>query len=334
MSTLRQLLTSLLGRFLKFLASVRGIAPPFRLINRLFAFVASLRRWARTTPHPRKSTLHRGRQGPPESSATVNSNIICAMNVPSPGSSDVHGRGRPSPADLSYIDARSPSGHLIPPVPARRYSRDHIALMAGSLYEEPDEINQDTSRIATDSMPPSNSSITSTHHVQFVSQTSGPDIPTHPPYPPPPSSIHQTIDVPLEAPPGTSTPRSAPLPSDTDRLDPYRSRTPSSINSSRKSLSQRSCNSRNSVGRASYQEYRGPRDRPRTSAANRVAPASHTLGTAEPGGSAAFLPTIAPPSTVDPNRPGEPTNVGYEREYNYYPMSIDGVPRYEGRKTR
>ena len=331
-SPLKQLLTQLLSRFLKFLASIRGL-PPCRLINRIFAFLASLRRWTRT--NPRRPTLYQ-RQKPPTSLATLDSGIVCAMNVPSLGPSDAHERTRPSPVDSPYTNARSPSGHLIPysPAPARRYSRDYIPWMAGSqasFHDEPNEINRDTdtSQVATDSiLPPSSSTPVGSH-------TPSSDVLTYPSHPPSPP--HQTIGFAMETSPGAlsvkTSPRAPHLHFDTNKLEPHRSRTPMSVKSSQPSVSQKSCSSRNSIGRASYRAHRGPPARVRTPASNQDAlvfgPPS--LRTAEPGGSAVFGTIIAPPSADDPNRPGEPIGIGGPR---FYPMSVGGVLRYEYRKTR
>jgi hypothetical protein len=329
-SPLKQLLTQLLSRFLKFLVSIRGL-PPCRLISHIFAFLASLRRWTRT--NPRRPTLYQ-RPKPPTSLATLDSGIVCAMNVPSPGPSDAHERARPSPVDSPYTNARSQSGHLIPysPAPARRYSRDYIPWMAGSqasLHEEPSDIDHDRSQVATDSILPSSSSTTVGSH------TPSSDVPTHPSHPHSPP--HQTIGFALETSPGTpsvkTSPRTPHLHFDTNKSEPYRSRTPLSVKSSQLSVSQKSCNSRNSIGRASYRAHRGPPARVRTPASNQDAlvfgPPS--LRTAEPGGPAVFGTIIAPPSADDPNRPGEPIGIGGPR---FYPMSVNGVLRYEYRKTR
>ena len=312
-SPLQQLLTRLLSRFLKLLApSIRGLL--CRLINRIFAFLASLRRW--TCINPRRPTLYQ-RQKPPTPSATLDSGIICAMNVPSPGPSDAHERARPSPVDSPYTNERRPSGHLSPysPAPARRYSRDYIPWMAGSqgsLRDEPSEINHDTPQ--TDSILPSSSDVL-TH-------------PSHPPSPP-----HQTISFVLETSPGTPSvemsPRSPHLYFDTNKSEPHRSGTPMSAISSQHSISHKHCDSRNSIGRASYRAHLDPPARVRTPAFNQDtricgSPSFPTLG-------ADFGTIILPPSADDPNRPGEPIDVGGTR---FYPMSVSGVFRYRYRKTR
>ena len=323
---LQQLLTRLLSRFLKLLApSIRGFKlPPChgRLISRIFAFLASLRRWTCTNP-----SLYQ-RQKSPTSSATVDSGIVCAMNVPSPGPSDAHERARPSPVDSPYTNERSPSGHLTPysPTPARRYSRGYIPWVAGSqdsLHDEPSEINHNTSQVAAGSILLSSSGTT-----VYGSHSPSSDILTHPSHPP--SPLHQTI------PSVKTSPRAAHLPFDTNKAEPHRSITPLSVNSSQLSVSQKSCKSRNSVGRASYRVHRGPPARVRTPASNQGASvfgpsSSPTLRRAEPGGSAVFGTIIAPPSADDPNRPGEPINVG---EPTFFPMSVSGVLRYDRLKTR
>ena len=334
-STLKQLLIQLLSRFLKFLASIRGL-PPCRLVNRIFAFLASLRRWTRPT-NPRGPTLYQ-RQKQPTSSTTLDSGIVCAMNVPSPGPSDTHERVRPSPTDSPYTNARSPSGHLIPfsPAPARHYSRDYIPWMAGSqtsLHEEPSEINHGIPQVAADSILLSSSSTT-----VHGSHTPSSDILTHPSHPP--SPLHQTISFAPEPSPGTpsvkTSPRAAHLHFDPNQSEPHRSRTPLSMKSSKLSVSQKSFNSRNSIGRASYRVHHGQPARARTPASNQDAPvfgppSSPTLRRAEPGGSAVFGTIIAPPSADDPNRPGEPVGVGEPR---FCPMSVSGVLRYDCRMTR
>jgi hypothetical protein len=326
-SPLKQLLTRLLSRFLNLLTpSIRGL-PPCRLINRIFALIASLRRWTCIDPH--RPTLYQ-RQKPLTPSASLDSGIVCAMNVPSLGPSDAHERARPSPVDSPYTNARSPSGHLIPysPAPARHYSRDYIPRMAGSqasLHDEPSEIDHDTSQVAAGSILLSSSSTT-----VHGSHSPSSDILPHPPHPP--SPLHQTISLAPETAPGTpsvkTSPRAAHLPFDTNESEPYRSTTPLSVKSSQLSVSQKSCNSRNSVGRASYRVHRGPPARVRTPASNQGASvfgpsSSPTLGRAEPGGSAVFEIVIAPPSADDPNRPGVPTRL------SFFPMSVNDVLRYD-----
>ena len=326
-STLKQLLTQLLGRFLKVLASIHRLAP-LGPINHLFAFLASLRR----RMNPRRPTLHQ-RQGP-TSSATRDSGIVCAMNAPQfVGPSDAHERARPSPVDSPYTSARSPSGHLIPysPAPARRYSRD-IPWMTGSqtsFHDEPTEISQGTPQVAADSIVPSNSDTTIHSHDSHPPSS---DVLTHPSHPP--SPLHQTISF-AETSPGVDlSPHAAHLHLNTTKSEPHRSRTPLSMNSSRFSVSQKSCSSRNSVGRASYRVHRGPPARVRTPAPDQDAPVfcpSPTLRATEPGDAAAFPPIIAPPSADDPNRPGEPV-VGNR----FSPMSVNDVRelRYNCRITR
>lgn len=319
-SILRQLLARLLSRFLKFLGSIRGF-PPVRLINHLFAFLASLRRWVRL--NPRRPTLHQ-RQGPATSSATPNSGIVCAMNVPSPGPSDAHECARHSPVDSPYTNSRSPSGHLIPPSPAGRSSRDYISRIAGSqalLHEEPSEIHHGTSHVATDSILLTGSTPTICSHDRFHTSSSDSDTLTQSSLPPDPH--HHTINIAPDTPPGTpvvkSSPRAAHLLFNNSNPEYHQSRT---------SLSAKSCISQNSIGRASYREYHGPPARERTPAASQHAlvdpPSSPTQTTAEPGC------VTAPPNADHSNRAGEPTNVAPR----FAPMTADGRLRYGHRMIR
>ena len=325
-SPLKELLTQLPRYFLKFLTSIRGL-PPCRLINRIFAFLVSLRQWSCT--NIRRPTVYQ-RQKPPNSSATLDSGTICAMNVPrSPGPSNAHERARPSPTDSPYTSARSPSGHLIPysPTPARHYSPDYIPRMAdsqNSLHEEPSEINHDTSEVAADSILPSSPSTT------VGSDSPSSDILTHPSHPP--SPLYQTIGFAPETSPGAPSVKPSPRPAhphfDTNLSEPHRSGTPLSVKSSQLSVSQKSCNSRNSTGRAPYRVHRGPPVPVRISASDQDAlifgtPSSPTLRTAEPSGSAIFETAIAPPSAGDPNRPGEPISLNH-----FDQLSVSDVRRY------
>ena len=336
-STLRQsALAQLFSRFLKFLASIRRF--PCRLINLLLAFLASLRRGRHGT-NPHRSTLYQ-RQNSPTSQATLDSGIVCAMNIPSLGPSDAHEPARPSPVDSPYTNARSPSGHLIPysPAPARRYSRDYIPWMAGSqtsLHEEPREINHDTAQQAADSILLSN--FNTTTHTHLDSHTPNSDVLTHPSHPP--SPLHRAVGFALETIPGTpgvkSSPRSAHLHFDANKLEHLRSGTPLSMKSSRLSVSQNSRGSRNSTGRASYRSHHGPPARLRTPASDEDVPVpgpppSPVPRRADPVGSAVPGAVIAPPSADDPNRPGEPIHIGHR----FYPISVSDVLRYDHRKIR
>ena len=332
----RLLLAQLLSRFLKFLASNRGFQLR-RLINRFLAFLTSLRQWTRT--NPRRPTLDQ-RQRPPTSSATLDNGVVCAMNVPPPGPSDAHERSRPSPVDSPYTYARSPSGHLAPysPTPERRYSRDHIPWMTESgsqtsLHDEPNSINHDALQVV---VPQSNSS--SSVHTHDDTHTPTSDILIRPS--PPLSPLHRTIGSAPEMSSGTSGVHTSPHPAhihfDANQSDPHRSRTPLSMkSSSQRSVSQKSFSSRNSTGRASYREHRGSPARLRTPALNQDASVfgpspSSTLRIAEPGGIVTPGNLIALPSADDPNRPGEPTEVGFR----FSPFSVNDVPRYDNRAIR
>ena len=307
--TLGQLLSHFLSCCLKFLASLRGL-PPFRLINHLFALLASFRR--RTRANPRRPAG----QGPPISSVTPNNGVACAMTVPSIEPSDeAQDHGRPSPVDLPYINARAPSGHLIPysPVPARRYSHDLIPWLAGSqdsIHEEPREDHEDASQVAVDSALPASSTTNDTH---YNDHPPGSGILLHHPSQPP-GLLHHVIGFATE----TGTPDAKSSPHTAHRhidATSHRSKTPLSMNSSRKSF-----NSGTSIGRASYRVHHGPTARARTP----------LLGTAEPSGTTAFSTCVALPSADDPTRPGKPVGAGPR----FFPMSTKGLFRYEFRKTR
>ncbi|KAF8137481.1 hypothetical protein EV363DRAFT_1318110 [Boletus edulis] len=325
--TVRQWLIQLLSRFLKSLSSTHRLITPFRLINQLFAFFASITRWART--NPRTPTLHRRQVRPPISSASMDSGITCAMTVPS----DAHERSRLSPVDSPYAGERSPSGHLTPypPTLSRRYSIPWMGGSQTSFHNEPSEINLDTSQAAADSMVQSSSSLAiHTHHGDHAPSS---DILTHPSHPP---SV--TIGFALDTLPGTpevkSSPHAAQLHFDANKSEPNRSGTPFSMKSSQHTVS--SAHSRSS-GRASYREHRGPPVHVHVLASDQDAPVdpSSTLTGAEPGcftGSAPFLTNVATPCADDPSRSGELINVGPCRRS--YPMSVSGVLRYDDRRTR
>lgn len=281
------------------------------------------------------------------------------MNTPSPQPSDVHepqirlpeitrpvsvlitSSDRPSTVDSPYTNARSLSGHLIPysPTPARRYSRDYIPWMTGSqtsIHDEPSSINHDAPQVVAESLLQSSSS--TTVHTHHGNHTPSSDIGTHLSHPL--SPLHPTSDFAAEKSSGNPGARLSPQPAhihiDTNNLEHHQS-TPYSIKSSSQlSVSQKSYNSRNSIGRASYREHRGPPARDRTPSPNPDAtsfgsPFSTTLRRAEPGGSVTFETIIAPPSADDPNRPGDPTVIGPR----FFPLSIGGVLRYDDhRKIR
>ena len=318
-STLGQLSSQFLSRCLKFLASLRGL-PPFRLINHLFALLASFRR--RTRANPRRPAS----QGPPISSVTSNNDVVCAMTVPSIEPSDeAQDYGRPSPVDSPYTNARSPSGHLIPysPAPARRYSRELISWLAGDqnpIHEEPREVHEDASQVAVDSALPASSTTNATH---YNDHPPGSGILLHHPSQPPGPLHHHVIGFATDTgpPDAKSSPHTAHRHIDATS---HRSKTPLSMNSS-----QRSFNSGTSIGRASYRVHHGPTARARTPALNQDTPAS-LLGTAEPSGTAAFSTSVALPSADDPTRPGKPVGAGPR----FFPMSTKGLFRYEFRKTR
>ena len=323
LSTLRQLFTRLLNRLLKCLGSFRGL-PHIRFINHLFAFLASFRRRAPT--NSRRQTLHQP-QDPPTPSFAPDSGIVCAMSVPSTGLSDAHERGRRSPVDLPHIYSRSPSGHLIPPSPARRSSRDdnvRIFSTQNSLHEEPDEIHHDTSHLSSDSiLGPSSSPTIYSHHDSY---SPDPDTLAHSYNPP--SSHHHAVNLAPETRPGTpdveSSPPAAHRPFNINHPEFHQSRKSLSVKSSRRSLSQKSCSSQISTGRASYREHRGPPARPRTPAAGQRAPVGPSPLRAEPG----FA--VAPPSADNPNQPRELIDLGPR----FAPMSVGGVLRYDRRRIR
>lgn len=280
----------------------------------------------------------------------MQTNDFSVMNAPSPGPSDAHGveltpnqpasavttnSGQPSAMDSPYTSARSPSGHLVPysPTPARRYSGYAIPWMSGSqtsLHDEPSSINHEAPQ---ESILRTNSS-TTVHHLDNHTPSSG--IRTHLSHQP--SSLHPTSDLAAGTPPINygirPFPQAAHIHFDTNNLEPHRS-TPYSIKSvSQLSVSQKSCSSRNSVGRASYREHRGPPARDRTPTPGQDVPSfrSQSPSRAELGGSVAFGAIIAPPRTDDPNRPGEPIVVN---GFRFSPMSISGILRYdEHRKFR
>lgn len=326
-STLRLSITQLLGRFLKFLTSIRGL-PSCRLINYLFAFFASLRRCRRANPC--RPTLYQ----PQNPHTSLDNGIACAMNIPSPGPYE---RARPSPVGSPYTSARSPSGHLAPYPPARRYSRDYIPMTGSQtpLHDEPREIDHDTLQQAADSVLSSSSSTPIlTHH---DSHTSNSDTLTHPSHPPGP--LHRTIGFAPEVVPGTSgvqsSPRAAHLHFDANNPQPPRSGTPLSMSSSRTFVSQNTHNSQKSTGRASYRVHCGTSARFQTPASNADAPvfdslAPPTLGIAGPGGSAIPLTVIAPPNMGDSNRPGEPVHDGNK----FRPLSVSDLRRYDHRNIR
>lgn len=329
----RQLLAQLLSRFLKLLASIRGL-PFCRSIIRLLAFLVSLRR--RTRTNPRRPTHHQD-QGPPNSSATLDNGVVCAMNVPSSGPSDAHERSRPSPVDLPYTSAE-PSGHLTPyaPAPARRYSRDCIPWMTGSqtsLHDVPSSMNHDAHVVGDSILHSSSSTTTHTHHDNHTPTS---DILTPPFHPPGP--LHRTFDFTPETLPGNPDVKTSPQAAhnlDTNESEPHRSGRSLSARSSQLSVSQKSSASRNSIGRASYRKHCGPPARVRTPGVDQDAtffgPSCFpALESAEPGSSATADNIISPPNVDDSNQPGEPIRVGNR----FFPISVNAVPRYDNRAIR
>lgn len=298
MAQLRQLLTQFLSRFLKFLASVRGL-PPFRLLNYLFAF---LRR--RTCAKSHRSTAHQHR--PPTPS---HNGVFCAMSAPLSESSGVREGGQPSPVDLPSISVRSPTNNnTTSHAPASCDSRDSIALMAGNeTYDEPNDINCTISQVATHSIHLS-SPTTMSYLTPHGGHTLGSDISTHPPQLPTPKV---TVGTPVT----TSFPY-------TTHLHPTGSYQ-SLVNSSQLSV----CSSQNSVGRGSFRKHRGPTAVPRTPVYDKDATASLIPRTVGPGGSAPFQRDVAQPSADDSDQAGAPTP-------RVFPMSTNGVYRYEYRMTR
>ena len=317
-SALRQLFTRLLNRFLKCLRSFRRLPHAhIRFINHLFAFLASFRR--RVPTNSRRQTLHQP-QDPPTSSSTPANGIVCAMSVPSTGLSDAHERGRPSPVDLPQIYSRSPSGHLIPPSPARRSSRDdnlRIFSTQTSLHEEPDEMNHNTSHLSADSiLGPSSSPTIYSHHGSY---TPNPDTLTHSSNPP--STVNFAPDTRPGTPDIKSSPRPAHRPFNINHPEFHQSRKSLSVKSSRSSLS-----SRSSAGRSAYREHHGPPARPRTPAARQRAPINRSPLTAEP-----FL-TVAPPDANNPSQLGEANDD--DDSPRFLPVTTAGVIRYDPRKTK
>ncbi|KAG8216853.1 hypothetical protein J3R82DRAFT_7116 [Butyriboletus roseoflavus] len=237
---------------------------------------------------------------------------------------------RPTPVREAHLVT---SPHILP-TPERRYSRDHIPWMTGSqtsLHDEPRSINHNAPQAAGGFIQSSSSTGT---HIHPDNHTPTSDIHAHPS--PPPSPLHRMIGFAPETSPGNpgfqTFPHLAHIRFDAN----HRSRTPSSIkSSSQRSGSQKSCTSRNSTGRASYREHRGPPARVRIPTPKQDASVfgpspSSTLRIAEPGGSITPGNIIAPPSVGNPNRPGEPTNVGFR----FSPFSANGISRYDSRAIR
>ncbi|KAG9313442.1 hypothetical protein JVU11DRAFT_5764 [Chiua virens] len=293
-ATLRQLSNC----FIKFLASLEG-SLPYRLINRLFAFLSSLRRWKR----PSKPTLHQ-RHGSTTSLATRDGRVVYPMNVPSPasGPSDVLGRGWQSHTDLPY---RSPSGgHLSPFAPARRYSRDAPWIpdeTSASIPDELDPNSRNASSAAADSISRTNSN-TNVFGLQG-SLTSSSDIHTHSSLPPSPH--HGAIAFTAEPSPLASRP-----------------------SSQQSIVSRTSHRSGCSTGRASYRKHHVPIPTSVQDVSILASSSSTTLRRGELRLSAVipFQNTIAAPNAI-----ADDASQGGCR---FLPMPVSDALRYEHRKTR
>ncbi|KAG9313444.1 hypothetical protein JVU11DRAFT_5766 [Chiua virens] len=261
----------------------------------------------------------------------------CSVEV-TEATTALESNGRPSPVDSPYTSARSPSGHLIPysPVPARRYSRDISWITGGheaSLHDEPGSMNLGASESAALSIFRTNSS--TTIQTQRSGHTPNSDIPIRPAS----NSSHRSISfsqemLPRE--PGVkSTSRAAHIHFENPDSEPHRSRTPLSLKSSQSSVSHKSHTSRNSTGRSSYRVHRGPPARERTPTPLQDTSCHDTLHSTTPtrpelGSAAVPGNIIARPSANDPSQPGEPTDAAHR----FFPMSVNGVLRYENRKIR